>query len=386
MTPIVVRAGFAAVVALWASAVTLRSFGAPHGPGEDGTAPVAPRLLSETGLFLADGTTIDPKNRAYVPQYPLWSDGAKKRRWIRLPEGSTIDTTNVDRWEFPIGTRFWKEFAFDGRRVETRFLWKAQQGRWVFASYAWNDAQTEAVRAPDAGVANVAEVAPGKRHSIPGVADCRSCHDSGRTEILGFDALQLSSDRDPNAIHGEPIEPGMVTVRTLVEERRVAPARTAWLTAPPRIQAPDPLTRTALGYLSTNCGSCHNPSSSIASLGLFLKHQASAECNAALATSVCRTGHWVVPTAPDGESKIINPGHPELSALVVRVRSRRPASQMPPIGSVVVDREAVDVLTAWIGGRAIMSECERDRSATSASPSRASTRSSGSTGTSLVVR
>jgi len=46
MTPIVVRAGFAAVVALWASAVTLRSFGAPHGPGEDGTAPVAPRLLS----------------------------------------------------------------------------------------------------------------------------------------------------------------------------------------------------------------------------------------------------------------------------------------------------------------------------------------------------
>jgi hypothetical protein len=386
MKPLVVRAGFVAVFALWASAVTLRSFGASQGQGEDGTAPVAPRLLAETGLFLADGATIDAKNRPYVPQYPLWSDGATKRRWIRLPEDSTIDTTNIDRWEFPVGTRFWKEFTFDGRRVETRFLWKAQQDHWVFASYAWNDAQTEAVLAPDAGIANVAEVAPGKRHSIPGVADCRSCHDSGRTEILGFDALQLSTDRDPNAIHGEPIAPGMVTVRTLVEERRVAPARTTWLTAPPRLHAPDPITRTALGYLSTNCGSCHNPSSSIASLGLFLKYQASAECDPALATSVGRTGHWVVPTAPDGESRIINPGHPELSALLARARSRRPASQMPPIGSVVVDREAVDLLTSWISGRAIMSGCERDRSATSASPSRTSTSSSASTGTSSVVR
>ena len=115
---------------------------------------------------------------------------------------------------------------------------------------------------------NVAEVAPGKRHSIPSIADCRSCHDSARTEILGFNALQLSTDRDPHALHAEPLMPEMVTLRTLVDETLVRPRRTELVTAPPRIHAATAMARTALGYLSTNCGNCHNPESSIASVGL----------------------------------------------------------------------------------------------------------------------
>jgi hypothetical protein len=269
---------------------------------------------------------------------------------VYLPEGATIDTTNVDAWEFPVGTRFWKEFQFKGRKVETRFLWKASEAGWVFASYVWNEDQTEAVRAPDEGVADVVEVAPGKFHSIPGVADCRNCHDSARTEILGFDALQLSNNRDPNALHAESLTPDMVTLRTLVEEGRLRPSRTEWVADPPRIVADDARTRAALGYLSANCGNCHNRQSSIASLGLVLKHsvKASVECSPALATSINRTGHWLVPDAPDGESKIIHGGRPDLSALVYRARSRRPSSQMPPLGTVVRDQAAVDLLTAWV--------------------------------------
>ena len=87
--------------------------------------------------------------------------------------------------------------------METRFLWRVSKEQWVFASYAWNEAQTEASLAPESGIPNVAEVAPGKRHSIPSITECRSCHDSARTEILGFDALNLSDDRDPNAPHAE---------------------------------------------------------------------------------------------------------------------------------------------------------------------------------------
>ena len=41
-------------------------------------------------------------------------------------------------------------------------------------------------------------------------------------------------------------------------------------------------------------------------------------------------------------------GRPELSALLVRMRSRRPSTQMPPLGTVVPDREAVDLLSGWI--------------------------------------
>jgi hypothetical protein len=311
-----------------------------------------PERLSQTGLYSDPVTlSVDPQNRPFSPQYPLWSDGAVKSRWVRLPAGTTIDAADIDRWEFPVGTRFWKEFAFNGRRVETRFLRKDGPARWSFASYVWNEAQTDAGLAPKDGVPGIAELAPGRLHAIPSVEDCRACHDSARTEILGFSALQLSDDRDPNAPHGEPLGPGMVTLGTLIEEGMLTPGRADLLAAPPRIAASDGLTRAVLGYLSTNCGSCHNAESSIASLGLLLKarlepaHSTPPDPVGALFRP---TAKWLIPQAPEGESAFVTPGSPDLSALLVRMRSRRPSSQMPPLGTVLHDREAIALVTAWV--------------------------------------
>ena len=79
-------------------------------------APTAPRLLTETGLYSdAARLVVDPRHRPYAPQYPLWSDGAVKTRWMSLPPGTTIDVTHVDAWVFPVGTKFWKEFAVAGQ-------------------------------------------------------------------------------------------------------------------------------------------------------------------------------------------------------------------------------------------------------------------------------
>jgi hypothetical protein len=36
------------------------------------------------------------------------------------------------------------------------------------------------------------------------------------------------------------------------------------------------------------------------------------------------------------------------SAMLVRMRSRRPSSQMPPLGSALRDDTAIDVITRWI--------------------------------------
>jgi len=341
----------AAATVLLAGAVTGREVGASARAGGDATF-TPPRLLSETGLYADPAAlTVDARNRPFAPQYPLWSDGAAKRRWVRLPDGATIDTRDLNHWDFPVGTRFWKEFGFAGRKVETRMLVKTRADHWEFASYAWTDDQRDAILAPAEGIARVAEVAPGKWHSVPARDECRACHDSGRTEILGFTALQLSDDRDPLAPHAEPVDDAMITLRTLVAERRLAPARPELVAAPPRIPARDARERAVLGYLSTNCGSCHNPNSTIASLGLDLQHPAdrAASCTpAAVATTVGRPGHWVVPTAPDGTSQLVHAGRPELSALLYRASSRRPSSQMPPIGTVVADREALELVRAWI--------------------------------------
>jgi hypothetical protein len=299
---------------------------------------------------------------------------------VRLPEGAAIDVRSVDRWEFPAGTRFWKEFRFGGRKVETRFLRKNGDGSWTFASYAWNEAETDAILAPEDGLPNVAEIAPGKMHSIPAVTDCRACHDpaapavSGvsrtgdarsRTEILGFSALQLSTDRDPGAPHAEPLADDMVTLRTLADQGVFEPARPDLVAAPPRIQAPDARTRAVLGYLSTNCGSCHNEESSIANLGLLLKatgHAGPLDDSDAGADRLRQgfgaqgfsrlvrqaTSKWEIAHAPEGASQYVSPGAPDLSAILVRMKSRRPSTQMPPLGTVLHDKEAIALVEEWI--------------------------------------
>jgi len=312
------------------------------------STPAAPARLSDTGLFARGSLNIDPRNRVFSPQYPLWSDGAQKTRWIYVPQGAQIDATDLDAWVFPVGTKFWKEFSFNGRRVETRFLWRASERGWVFASYKWNDEQTEATLASADGDPGVAELAPGKRHSIPSVDDCHACHDSASAEVLGFNALQLSTDRDPNAIHGEPLTPAMLTLKTLVDQDMLKTTRTDLVSNPPRIDAATPRTRAVLGYLSTNCGVCHNGKTSLAELGMLLKQPSHSKApNRALETTIGQPGVFKI-AGKESASMRLAPGAPDLSALLYRMKSRRPSSQMPPLGTVLPDQEAIAAVTKWI--------------------------------------
>jgi hypothetical protein len=54
-----------------------------------------------------------------------------------------------------------------------------------------------------------------------------------------------------------------------------------------------------------------------------------------------------VPGVAEGESVLIDPARLEKSAMLVRMRSRSPLSQMPPLGTVLRDTEAVERLAAW---------------------------------------
>lgn len=309
-----------------------------------GSAPEPPALLSRTGLYSAPGV-VDGRNLAYAPQYPLWTDGAAKARWIRLPAGAAIDGRDEDGWVFPVGTKAWKEFAFNGRKVETRLLWKTGPRTWVFASYAWNAEQTDAVLVADAGQPRAALAGPGAWHGIPSRSDCRACHGQERVEILGFNALQLSPDRDPGALHGEPLQPGMITLRELVARGLLRNARRDLLERPPRIQADTPAARSALGYLDANCASCHRADRPIPGLDLDFRHTsrvARGMDEPGLRTTLLR------PAALTGAHPRLQPGAPDRSLLLQRMASRRPSSQMPPLGTVLVDQAAVEHLGRWI--------------------------------------
>lgn len=65
-----------------------------------------PLNLSETGLFSdTPSQTLASGVLAYDVRYPLWSDGSEKKRYVLLPSGTQIDTSNMDVWSFPVGTK-----------------------------------------------------------------------------------------------------------------------------------------------------------------------------------------------------------------------------------------------------------------------------------------
>ena len=225
-------------------------------------------------------------------------------------------------------------------------LWKVSPTRWLMASYAWNETQTDAELAAD-GVRGAVEVAPGRRHSIPSRADCAACHGAnGRP--LGFAALQLSTDRDPNAIHGEPLAPGMITNATLAAEGRFSPARPELVASPPRIRTDNPRTRAVLGYFAANCGTCHNRSGEIAYSGPSLKHDDLGDGDGTTSALLAQLTAWQAPGRAEGTTRMLDDLVPDASAMLVRMRSRRPSSQMPPLGTVLRDEAAIDAVTKWI--------------------------------------
>jgi hypothetical protein len=299
-----------------------------------------PLSLSCTGLY-SDfaGRKIAPGVRSYSPAFHLWSDGAEKQRWIYLPPGTRIDTSNPDEWTFPVGTKFWKEFKLDGHRVETRLLWKTSSQTWYRTTYRWSTNE-ETARELTAGERQV----DGRDYEIPSQALCASCHDGRRDTVLGFDAINLSAA----AATG-------LDAATLLKERL--------LTDPLRELRGIPGTQldvAALGYLHVNCGvSCHNRDSGSASFsGLFLRLEA-ARLQNVQATDTWTTGvnmpcrYYAMQDSPQPAS-IFTPCDPLSSIAYYRMSHRNgvagatAGSQMPPLATHRVDSEGLATIANWL--------------------------------------
>jgi hypothetical protein len=284
---------------------------------------------------------------AFSPQYPLWSDGTRKRRWISLPAGASIDASQVDAWDFPAGTKLWKEFAY-GRRVETRLLERLADGSWRFATYVWKADGSDAELAPaDGAVVDVAD-APKGRYIVPARGDCVACHEGAAVPVLGFTALQLSPDRDPLAPHAEPKRAGEIDLRDLAARGLLRNLPPALLAQPPRIAAPTPAGRAALGYLHGNCGHCHNAAGALTGLELVLAQQAAADAGSADRTLASLLGHSSRFRAHGSDATQRIGAGAGGSVLTLRMKTDNPLARMPPLGVQVVDTEGVALIERWI--------------------------------------
>ena len=313
-----------------------------------GAADPLPTHLRDTGLYAAESASdVIDGNVAFSPQYPLWSDGAAKRRWIHVPPGTAIEASRPDAWEFPPGTKLWKEFSHE-RRVETRLIERLADGSWRYATYVWNEAGTDAVLAPAEGATVAARGAAGGRYTIPSRDDCLACHEGGPVPVLGFSALQLSSDRDPLAPHAEPARREYADLERLVSRGTLRNLPQSMIDRPPRIDAPTPTARAALGYLHANCGHCHNAVGPLAGLDLALAQRASTnEDSAPRAGSLVGRESRFRPHGAAAAQRVV-PGDAAASVITMRMRSGNAFARMPPLGVQVVDVEGVALVERWI--------------------------------------
>jgi hypothetical protein len=275
-------------------------------------------MLSQAGLYTDIATKqLAPGTMEFTPANILWSDAAEKHRWIQLPAGAQIDSSDMDHWTFPVGTKFFKEFALGGQRLETRLIWHVndtgnRETDFLVGAYVWDDTESDATFVKD-GQDNLR----GTDHDAPAADTCWRCHVGDTGHVLGFSALQLG---DVSALP-LTVQPG---------ETFAAP-------------------NAALGYLHANCGHCHNPNGSAWPDSHMVLRLSVGEHDAA-ATQIYQTTvgvpleQWI----NRGYTTRIVAGDPDNSAVFVRMSQRGTTAQMPPIATEYVDADGAAMLRAWI--------------------------------------
>jgi hypothetical protein len=290
-----------------------------------------PQQLSETGLF-QDMHARVPLARAarYEPRFPLWTNGADKERWLLLPLGTQVQNTYAP-WEFPVGSVFGKTFAYPTDHgvepVETRLIRRTQEG-WDYHAYRWLGDDAELLSLERTIYVPLVGFGEQLWHAIPSRFECRTCHESNATPVIGFDELRLNSrlpamqESQLHALYAQGV-------------LGFAPPEPA-----DEIATDDTVTFSILGYLHGNCAHCHNDSPNRMS-ELDLRHSQA-------------LGQLLgVPTQGSGQLSGLRvaPGAPEQSILYQsfitdgRVPDLKP---MPPLGVQRRDAAAAATIEHWI--------------------------------------
>jgi hypothetical protein len=303
-------------------------------------SPLAPlpATLRETGFFpmLGNLDVLPPNVHPFLPSIQLWSDGLHKKRQVILPKGKKIDIGNREAWVFPIGTIFVKTFLSDGpagmKPVETRIIRRTDNPdifeQYTFDVYKWNDAGT------DATLINIDERTPapvtiGGRnltHQIPSREDCKRCHTTNDTNVIGFDEVRLNA----------PLTAGGKTqLETFAEAgffSQAPPSPAA------QISDPDMLTERVKKYVYGNCFHCHNGNDS----------QAFDMRSDGFVEAVVRQETMASGTAPGIR---VVPGNPDMSVLyrqMTRMNLMMGFNPMPLVGVQIADPEGLSLVRQWI--------------------------------------
>lgn len=289
-----------------------------------------PSKLSETGCA-ADGNNSQPSSGMipYQPVAPFWSDNAEKKRWLAIPDDTSITMDDEGDFIFPIGSVLRKDFYLAGTLGETRLFVRHDDGEWAGYSFAWSAAGDDAdLVGPNGQNGNVGEM----NWNWPSRAQCMACHSAAAGRTLGLEAQQLDTEylypgnRDANQIE---------TLQSIGVLEGDIPAGVAAMPSP---FGEADLNQRARAYLHTNCASCHRPGATGGGAS-DMRYQA-------LDPNLCNVDVQV-PIDGFENAKLLTPGNPESSMIVIRGESSE-WFKMPPVGRSVVDSQGMNLVREWI--------------------------------------
>lgn len=325
---------------------------------QPGTAQ-PPALLSETGAF-KDLVTLEPADGLipYDLNVPFWSDGARKTRWIAIPNDGTHDTpeeqvifNSVGRWIYPTGTVAIKHFelpvnyqdATQARRLETRFLVYGEDA-FYGVTYRWNEEGTEATLLEGSLSESVAVRTPAgirlQTWLYPDREQCLFCHNQSGGTVLGPQTRQLNGEllyektgRTANqlatwnhlGIFSNPIDENELPT---------------FITSTPTAQTDSSLDVRARSYIDSNCAYCHRPG------GVF-----TAYFDARLTTPLENSGMingFAFNNLGILGGVIIAPGDTSKSLIYQRAHSVKPLVAMPPVAKARIDSAGTALIAEWI--------------------------------------
>jgi uncharacterized repeat protein (TIGR03806 family) len=319
----------------------------------DTSAAAIPRRLRETFLF-TDVPSLTPAANLvpYDISSPLWSDGAAKKRWIRLPAGQKVGVADDGALKIPVGTVFVKQFDLpDGltingrtRHLETRVMVVGTDTTYGY-TFRWNTAGTDANLVSDGADETLTDSVTGKARNwhYPSFGQCWGCHRNGwsdlgntlrndRYRILGFTAEQL-------------VQPSVLAGKGVFDPADLAKLPTA-------IPRPSDTARTleerAYAYLAANCSPCHHENASYTGGGETWLATYGAGSLAARHLDRQANNYPMTQRLGIPGGKLIAPGDPSHSVLLARIASNDPDLRMPPIARNVVDDAGKALLEQWI--------------------------------------
>jgi putative heme-binding domain-containing protein len=308
-----------------------------------------PRRLSETGLF-RDVSTQTPA--AGVVSYSLiaepWLKGARARRFVALPESSSISGgRNRGGWSYPSGTVFVRTLSLPRRRdsqhsddddvsagsIETQILhYDGQQ--WRPYTYVWDEEQADALLAPAEGAQTELTI-DGQEWTwrIHSRTECSTCHNQQAGFTLGFFPQNLRTP-SPTAVDqlAELVENGIFAAE--FSKRDLAPPVCDPYATHHELEA------RVRSYLMVNCAHCHRREAG-GNAAIEFPIEKSVEGTNAIDTLPTQ-GTFGIPHA-----RIIAPGDPARSVLFYRMATVGPG-HMPHLGIRRVDDAGLRLIHDWI--------------------------------------